>query len=61
MGVVGQLSARSTLTIRDNAKWSDGQPLTGDDIAYTFTLLKYTPALNINAIPFGDINAEATR
>jgi peptide/nickel transport system substrate-binding protein len=46
------------LTIRDNAKWSDGQPLTAKDIAYTFTLLKNTSALNINAIPFGEITTE---
>jgi len=49
------------LTIRDNAKWSDGKPLTGADIAYTFTLLKSTKALNINAIPFGDIKAEGNK
>lgn len=46
------------LTIRDNVKWSDGQPLTGEDIAYTFTLLKNTKALNINAIPYGDVSAD---
>ena len=49
------------LTIRDNVKWSDGQPLTGDDIAYTFTLLKNTKALNINAIPYGDITADGNK
>jgi peptide/nickel transport system substrate-binding protein len=49
------------LTIRDNAKWSDGQPLTGADIAYTFTLLKSTPALNINAIPFGEATADGNK
>jgi peptide/nickel transport system substrate-binding protein len=49
------------LTIRDNAKWSDGKPLTAKDIAYTFTLLKNTPALNINAIPFGDITSDGNK
>ncbi len=46
------------LTIRDDVKWSDGKPMTAEDVAYTFDLLKKTPALNINAIPFGDITAE---
>jgi peptide/nickel transport system substrate-binding protein len=49
------------LTIRDNVKWSDGQPLTADDIAYTFTLLKNTKALNINAIPYGDVSADGNK
>src|SRR6266496_1651453 len=49
------------LTIRDNVKWSDGQPLTGEDIAYTFTLLKNTKALNINAIPYGDVTADGNK
>jgi peptide/nickel transport system substrate-binding protein len=45
------------ITVRDNAKWSDGQALTGDDVAYTFTLLKGNEALNSNAIPFDQITA----
>ncbi|MFJ6214203.1 ABC transporter substrate-binding protein [Streptomyces sp. NPDC092296] len=44
-----------TLTIRDNVSWSDGKPLTAEDVAYTFDLMKKTEALNINAIPFRDI------
>ncbi|MBB4907664.1 ABC transporter substrate-binding protein [Actinophytocola algeriensis] len=49
------------LTIRDNATWSDGKPVTGADIAYTFTLLKSTPALNINAIPYSDATADGNK
>ncbi len=49
------------ITVRDNAKWSDGQPLTADDVAYTFTLLKGNAALNANAIPFGDITVNGKR
>ncbi|HEV2782335.1 MAG TPA: ABC transporter substrate-binding protein [Actinophytocola sp.] len=44
-----------TLTVRDNVTWSDGQPMTAADVAYTFELLKKTPALNVDAIPYGDI------
>jgi peptide/nickel transport system substrate-binding protein len=40
------------VTVRDNAKWSDGQPLTAEDVAYTFTLLKTKEALNQYAIPY---------
>lgn len=28
-----------TFTIRDNAKWSDGKPVTANDIAYTYNLM----------------------
>lgn len=49
------------LTIRDGVKWSDGKPMTAKDVAYTFTLLKNTPALNINALPFADITTEGDK
>jgi peptide/nickel transport system substrate-binding protein len=45
-----------TLTIRDGVTWSDGQPMSAKDVAYTVGLLKKTPALNIDAIPYGDIS-----
>ncbi|GAA0554067.1 ABC transporter substrate-binding protein [Paractinoplanes ferrugineus] len=48
------------ITVRDNATWSDGQKLTADDVAYTFTLLKSNEALNANAIPFGDITVSGS-
>jgi peptide/nickel transport system substrate-binding protein len=43
------------VTVRDNATWSDGQKLTADDVAYTFTLLKGNDALNQYAIPYDTI------
>jgi peptide/nickel transport system substrate-binding protein len=49
------------LTIRDGVQWSDGKPLTAKDVAYTYTLLKNTPALNINAIPFKDATATGNK
>jgi peptide/nickel transport system substrate-binding protein len=39
-----------TFTIRKGVKWSDGQPLTAADVAYTFNLMKSHPALDINAL-----------
>ena len=46
-----------TVTLRDDVQWSDGQKMTADDVAYTFQLLKDTPALNINAFPFDTITS----
>ena len=34
-----------TFTLRDGVKWSDGQPLTGDDILYTFNDVVLKPDL----------------
>jgi peptide/nickel transport system substrate-binding protein len=45
------------LTIREKVTFSDGQPMTPDDVVYTLNLLKSNAALNTNAIPFGDISA----
>ena len=43
------------LTIRNGVTWSDGQPLTAADVAYTFNLLKANASLNQFAIKFGSI------
>jgi peptide/nickel transport system substrate-binding protein len=53
--------SKLSLTIRDNVKWSDGQALTGDDVAYTFQLMKQYPALNINSIPITDATASGNQ
>jgi peptide/nickel transport system substrate-binding protein len=39
-----------TFTIRSGVKWTDGQPLTAADVAYTFNLIKKFPALDVNAV-----------
>ncbi len=39
-----------TFTIRDGVKWSDGQPMTAADVAYTFNLLKQKPGLDLNSV-----------
>ncbi len=33
-------------TIRNNVKWSDGQPFTAADVAFTYNLIKSNPAIN---------------
>jgi peptide/nickel transport system substrate-binding protein len=45
------------LTIRNGVTWSDGQPLTAADVAYTFNLIKNNAALNQFAIKFGSITS----
>jgi len=51
---------KATITVRDNAKWSDGKPVTADDVAYTFNLIKKTEALNLAATPYGEITASGS-
>ena len=42
------------LTIREGAAWTDGNPLTPDDVAFTFNLMRDDTALNGEALPFVD-------
>lgn len=44
-----------TITTRSGVTWSDGQPFTAKDVAYTFNLIHSTPALNTSGL-----NATAT-
>jgi peptide/nickel transport system substrate-binding protein len=39
-----------TFTIRSGVKWSDGQPMTADDVVYTFTLIKTNSALDLQSV-----------
>jgi peptide/nickel transport system substrate-binding protein len=39
-----------TFTIRDGVKWSDGQPMTAADVAFTYALLKKNAALDLNSV-----------
>jgi len=46
-----------TFTIPSGREWSDGKPLTAADVAYTFNLMKKTPALNVNGVNFASATA----
>ncbi|GAA2539646.1 ABC transporter substrate-binding protein [Winogradskya consettensis] len=48
---------KATITVRDNATWTDGQKVTGDDVAFTMNLLKKVEAFNTLAAPIGDATA----
>ncbi len=39
-----------TFAIRQGVKWNNGTPFTPADVAFTFNLLKATPALNLNGV-----------
>ena len=46
-------------TIRKNVKWSDGQTMTPDDVAYSIQLRKDKAALNAEALPYKAISTSA--
>ena len=39
-----------TFTMRQGIKWSDGQPMTAADVAYTFNLIKKYPGLDLTGV-----------
>jgi peptide/nickel transport system substrate-binding protein len=39
-----------TFTLRDGLKWSDGQPITADDVVFTYDYLKKFPALDFLSV-----------
>jgi len=47
------------LTLRDDVKWTDGEPFTADDVVYSYQLMKDTPALNLDGIVFDTITADS--
>jgi len=39
-----------TFKIRNGVKWSDGTPLTADDVVFTFEILKKFPAIDVTGV-----------
>lgn len=47
-----------TVQLRHNVKWTDGQPFTSADVAYTFNLAAQNTALNENALPLAGASTD---
>jgi peptide/nickel transport system substrate-binding protein len=50
-----------SFTIRDGVTWSDNQPMTAEDVAYSFQLRKDNEGLNSDAIPYGTITQSGNK
>ncbi|WP_432940058.1 ABC transporter substrate-binding protein [Kribbella sp. CA-253562] len=50
-----------SFTVRDGVKWSDGKPMTAEDVAYSFELRKGNEGLNQDAIPYGTITQSGNK
>jgi len=46
------------LTLRDNLKWSDGEPITADDVIYTISLITDTTAKTTFSSDFASVKVE---
>jgi len=46
-----------TFNVRSGVTFSDGSPMTADDVAYSFSILKQYTALNSNALPIAGATA----
>jgi peptide/nickel transport system substrate-binding protein len=47
-----------TVTPRADVKWSDGKPFTADDIVFTYSLIKKTPALDLGGLKLTDVKKD---
>jgi peptide/nickel transport system substrate-binding protein len=46
-----------TFTIRGGVKWSDGQPFTAKDVAFTYSYVKANPAVNTEGLVISSVSA----
>jgi len=50
-----------TITTREGVKWTDGQPFSAKDVAFTFDLVRRTPAINETGIKISSVTAKDDR
>ncbi|WP_228034047.1 ABC transporter substrate-binding protein [Streptomyces spongiae] len=50
-----------TVDINKKATWSDGKPVTADDVAFTYQLVKKTPEINTNGISFASVSTQGEK
>jgi peptide/nickel transport system substrate-binding protein len=48
------------ITVRSGVKWSDGQPMTNKDVAFTFGLAHSNTALNTYGVPYRSVSTTGT-
>lgn len=46
-----------TLQLQENVKWTDGQPFSAADVAFTYNMIKKYPALNTGGLEFDSVTA----
>jgi peptide/nickel transport system substrate-binding protein len=53
--------SKVTLTVRDGVKWSDGTPLTADDVAYSFQIMKDHKDVDYYALPITGVTTSGNQ
>ena len=53
--------SKVTLTVRDGVKWSDGSPLTADDVAYSFQIQKDNKGVNYYSLPITGVSTSGSQ
>lgn len=50
-----------TFTARDGVTWSDGEPFTADDLAFSYQIRMDNEALNLDAIPYSGVTVDGNQ
>ena len=53
--------SKVTLTVRDGVKWSDGTPMTADDVAYSFQIQKDNKSVNYYSLPITGVSTSGNQ